>query len=135
MVAAVAGLSEETMKRDMELVRAILLEAEKMGPRGGQIEIDDRSVEEINYHIKRMDEAGLIHALISKTILSGSTPPSPYRIIEITWKGHDFLDAARNDRVWRKVLGRVGAAVSTATLEVIMATLADEAKRQIGLPP
>jgi hypothetical protein len=123
------------MKRDMELVRAILLEVEKTGPNGGQIEIADRSVEEVNYHIKRMDEAGLIHAVISKTILSGSTPPSPYRIMEMTWKGHDFLDAARDTGVWRKALSRIGGAVGSATLDVLMAALADEAKRQLGLAP
>src|SRR5687768_8627056 len=98
------------MKRDMELVRAILLEVEKAGPNGEPIEITDKSVEEVNYHIKRMKEAGLIDAVISETILSGSTPSSPYRIVEMTWKGHDFLDAARDTGVWRKALSRIGGA-------------------------
>ena len=53
------------MKRDMDVVRDILIEMEKWGAdqRGGEINVEGCTPEEITYHLGLMDQAGLIKAL------------------------------------------------------------------------
>ena len=46
-----------------------------------------------------MIDAGLIEGRISEDITSDA--PQHSYIHNLTWAGHDFLDAARNDTVWR----------------------------------
>ena len=52
------------MKRDMELVRAILLAMEDSPSTGpGELVIPDYDTEAVMYHLKIMREAGLIKAV------------------------------------------------------------------------
>ncbi len=39
----------------------------------------------------------------------------------LTWGGHDFLDAIRNDDVWSKTKSTVQEKVGSATFEVVKA--------------
>ncbi len=48
------------MKRDMDLVREILLRAESVPPEGKRIIIEERTVQEVNQHVFILDQAGLI---------------------------------------------------------------------------
>ena len=77
------------MKRDIEIVRKLLLRAE--APDGG-VSIND-PVE--TYHVRIMIDAGLVEGRISEEITSGA--PRHSRIHLLTWAGHEFLDAAPND--------------------------------------
>ena len=63
------------MKRDMDLVRAILLEVEKHsdGFAPCELEIDGYTPEQIAYHAYIMGEAGLVHAI--DTTHTGSSSP------------------------------------------------------------
>ena len=85
------------MKRDMDLIREVLLEVEKVEGWDDwkQIEFKDRDPEEISYHVMLLAEAGLIEA---KKICDGGA----WLPMRLTWEGHEFLDAARNDTVWKK---------------------------------
>ncbi len=91
------------MKRDMDLVRAILIEMEKWTPGqdGGEIEVQGRTPEEITYHLGLMHEAGLI-----KAINASSHDGEAWLPLKILWDGHEFLDAARSDTVWAKAKQR-----------------------------
>jgi hypothetical protein len=109
------------MKRDMDLIREILIEVEKLGPEGGEVGVEGRSTEEIAYHTEIMKEAGLLKEATDDWV------------DRMTWQGHEFLDAARSLGTWKKTMLRVGGAVGSATLETIMTVLADEAKRKLGL--
>src|SRR5262249_23848199 len=61
------------------------------------IEIEGRSKLEISYNVKQLEEAGLITAIDIST--SDGFDVRPKRL---TWKGHEFLDAVRNDTIWHK---------------------------------
>lgn len=91
------------MKRDMSLIRKILLwEIEQ--PHGfmpGNPSFEDYSEEQIGYHVWLMNQAGLVNAIERKSY----GLPSPYSIILcITWDGHDFANAAGDDKLWKRAL-------------------------------
>jgi hypothetical protein len=50
------------------------------------------------YQIALMKDAGLLEAFMENT--NGS--PSAAAVFRLTWAGHEFLDAARDDKVWKK---------------------------------
>ncbi|MCZ8308668.1 MAG: DUF2513 domain-containing protein [Microcystis sp. LE19-98.1E] len=93
------------MKRDMELIRLILLDVEAQGgPNVGEqtftVEIPGRSNDEVQYHLWLLHEAGLIDAyVIGNQLVQPRNRVSPRRL---TWAGHDFLDSVRDPEVWKK---------------------------------
>jgi len=90
------------MKRNMDLARMILFEIEKCEEPWGphqELKIESFSSQEISYHIKLLYQAGLIEAEDASTMgpngfcwFAGS----------LTWEGHEFLEAARDDNRWNK---------------------------------
>ncbi len=59
--------------------------------------------------------------------------PNGAAAIRLTWKGHEFLDAARNNTVWRKALAHVKKAGVAVTLPVLEDLLKKAAKDLLGL--
>ena len=60
---------------------------------------------QVSYHLKIMHEAGLIDALIPDDAFE--TEYTDFRQINLTWKGQDFLDAAKDNSVWKKTKDKV----------------------------
>ena len=84
----------------------------------------------ILYDMALCIEAGLVEGNIVK---DGNGHPAATAAIRLTWKGHEFLDAARNDNVWKKALAQVkktGGHVTLAALEELLKHLA---KQSLGL--
>ena len=108
------------MKRDMDLVRSILLEVEKSTHPMGMLNLElpgqDQTV--ISYHVMLLKEAGLIEA----TNLTSSAGYS-WKARRLTWEGHEFLDNARSDTVWKKTKSKISDAVGSASLEVVKQVL------------
>src|SRR5262245_16629438 len=92
-------------------------------------EFDNTAVEVVE-HIALMIDAGLIEGeAYPDTRASGG---GLFIVTGVTWKGHDFLDAARNDTVWnatKKRLAKAGA----WTFPIVLEVLKEEAKRHLGL--
>jgi hypothetical protein len=107
------------MKRDMELVRLLLLEVE------GEEKPDlSKYAEEVQvYHMALLIEAELIDG----SVVSGSNGyPAATHAIRLTWKGHEFLDAARNETIWKKALAKVkesGASITLSLLQQVLTNL------------
>src|SRR5215208_2731090 len=104
------------MKRDMELVRKILLETEQYAKGTGwvNIEIPGYSSEDVSYHVKILGEAGLLAAQDLTTHNGFCWMPR-----SLTWEGHEFLDAVRNDTVWVKTKNVVKEKGGSVPFEVI----------------
>lgn len=109
------------MKRDMDLVRAILIACEKE-PDGYPADVpsvEGYSTDQVAFHIYLMGEAGLLRVFDTTTI--GSTSPSA-AILSITWKGYDFLDASRSSVIWdgtKKALSKMGGAGFEVWIDVL----------------
>jgi len=119
------------MKRDMDLVRAILIELENY-PTGGApsaIEIEGYTSGEIGYHAYIMGQAGLIETMDFTD--SGIAGPQA-GVVSMRWDGHEFLDAAREPDRWQQAKD-VMAKVGGASIAVWTAVLTSLVKEKLGL--
>ncbi len=113
------------MKRDMDLIRKVLISLEEREDAGaGPLQIDGYDEPLISYHVMLLAEAGLIEA----TDMSGSNSIEwmPERL---TWSGHEFLDLARSDKTWAVAKSRM-ASIGGFALDVMKALLIEIAKQQ-----
>lgn len=119
------------MKRDMDLVRALLMTVESY-PTGfapDKIEVSGYTQEQIAYHAFLLDEAGLVHAI--DVTATGSQGPEA-KIVRLTWDGHEFLDAAREPSRWEQTKDLINK-IGGASIQIWMAVLTEFAKKSLGL--
>jgi len=83
----------------MDLCRIILQKTEEHDISTGKPDVyfPDRPDNEISYHVRLLQEAGLIEAGIPCEI------GGRWEVRRLTWAGHEFMDAIRNDTVWKTV--------------------------------
>ena len=108
------------MKRDMELVRELLIQIEEHDSKDEINFFVEEGYkftnQEIDYHLELMISAGLIKGSARHT-----SKGTVFDIESLTWIGHEFLDAARNDKVWEKAEKTVeknGMSLRSLPLEV-----------------
>jgi hypothetical protein len=125
------------MQRDMDLVRKIMFEVQsRMDVEPKAVEIDGVDDVTLGRHVEMLFDAGFLEGLESGTTLASS-----YRVIVVTdlsWDGHDFIDAISKDGVWQKLKETFSPAeMSTMPLKVIkdasIAVLTSIVKARIGL--
>jgi Hypothetical protein (DUF2513) len=117
------------MTRDMDLIREILMEVEKSPSlHGWQVTIPGCSSEELFYNAQLAQEAGLIDA----RFLHGSTD---FHVLRLTYEGHEFLDAARNDTRWAKAKQIAIKNTGTLTLAALKVALEALVKSALGGGP
>jgi hypothetical protein len=114
------------MIRDWDLIRKILLQIEdhRGGPITAAPKIENYTDDEISHALTIMKEAKFIDATETKR------PGSRYPVIiptRLTWEGHDFLDAARDDDRWNKakkiITDNMGGNVPFDVLNTILLSL------------
>lgn len=122
---------ENLVKRDMDLVRLILLEVERRtrDEQYAPMKFEGHTAEEIAYNVKLLSEAGLVHALDATTAKELCWIP-----ISLTWQGHEFLDAARENTRWNRAKKLIVEKAGTVSFDVLKDVLAALAKQALGLP-
>jgi len=123
------------MKRDMDLVRNMLLrmeESEKI--RNGSGILSDLANDVVlNGHLEMLADAGFLEQKNWKPHPDGVTMRMGWRI---TWAGHEFIDTVRDPEIWQKT--KAGAEkLGSWTIKLLadMATGFIRAKAQeLGLP-
>jgi hypothetical protein len=111
------------VKRDMELVRKVLLAAQD----GNQNRaIEGYTEDQILYH----KDLVIRHRLAEGTVMPDSTKatevPAAVYIRKLTWEGHDFIDAIADESNWNKVkdfLKDAGKQVTIETVKVAVSRL------------
>lgn len=93
------------MKRNMDLIRAIVLFVEEHGG------MNDRSMHPVELVSRYGEDAVRYHARLVAE--HGWVKGGPAGIAGLTRDGHDFVDLARSDDVWDRVRNRVDAVGST----------------------
>ena len=120
------------MKRDMDLVRDLLLAIEdgldkldfKQGLPG-----KDYTAEQLRHHFQIMTEYGLIKE--EGTLLGG-----PVYIEGLTWEGHDFVDTLRDPEIYKhakSAAATVGGVGFKALVEIGKA-VAKQKLQDLGIP-
>jgi len=115
------------MKRDMDLVRQILIfiEDHEHGFAPPQIEIDGYTDEVISFHLLLMGEADLLKVID----VSAQQDLSPRCIVErMTCAGYEFLANTRNETIWNKVKGIVVSKGGSVSFEVLKFLVVETAK-------
>lgn len=118
------------MKRDMDLARLILLRLEEQENYHDDIsqEFEGYTQEQVGYHIMLLHEAGLLFAIDA----SGNQDLQwfPQRL---TWQGHEFLDSARDNKIWNKAK-EIMAKTGGFAFEIAKPLLTSLLRQQLGLP-
>lgn len=123
------------MKRDLDLVRAIMVVIENHEEeRMDQVEVSRDLHEQfpnlsvvgnsLVAHVRMMEEAGLVEAKIIAAM-----DASTFLNLRLTWEGQEFLANARDEKVWGIVKEKYGE-VSFAIIKV---ALVETAKNIFGL--
>lgn len=89
------------MKRDMDLVRSILLAFENDGSRrhGKTILAELADDDQINMHLDLLEDAGFLEAKVFRPVKGGVSIHSGWRV---TWEGHEFIEKIRDPEIWKK---------------------------------
>ena len=106
------------MKRDVDLIRLLLLEKEGEE----SMDLSKYSTDQINYHLALLIEANLLEGRIHYSSAMHDIPAKIW-IKRITWNGHEFLDKARNDKAWNKakeIIKNKGASISMKTITIAL---------------
>src|SRR5579862_9015086 len=116
-------LRDTRMKRDMDLVRTILMriESNSSGSLPDNFGIQGYRPEQVGYHAHIMMQKGLIEAEDITNFESDGPEIVP---TNLTWKGHEFLDLARDQGRWNRAKAII-AKVGGAPISVWMKVLAD----------
>lgn len=92
------------MKRDMDLLRLLLLRLETISENDGvdtweytkdDIGLESFEWDQVVYHYGLACEAGLVAS-------GGNGQIGRILVRRLTWAGHDFVDAVRDDEIWRR---------------------------------
>lgn len=119
------------MRRDMDLVRDLLLRAEALPPgrslwaKDAAVDADDLA--RVAEHMLLLEEARLADTNLLRyqehnIVADGS-------IQRLTWEGHEFLAAVREDTVWARVKAKAASAPFALLVPLATALL----KEHLGL--
>lgn len=122
------------MKRDMELIRSILLDIEERKP---AYECWDPKP-----YLEGKDAAVVaehMNLLISEGYLTGTVDYIPqsnrcfFSALDLTWMGHEFLSLSRENRVWKVAKDKILDAGLAFSMPLLMEYLKNVAKKYLNL--
>jgi len=104
------------MKRDMDLVREILLFSEKNCPDGKSIRVSAEnfetsiSNEQLYAHIQMLERVNLVK--------DEDKAMSYIYLGDLTWSGHEFLDSVRDPKIWKETK-ETAAKVGSFSIDIL----------------
>ncbi|STX27610.1 Uncharacterised protein [Legionella beliardensis] len=107
------------MKRNWDMIRAILLKVEELEP-NALLNLDnfpEKLHNDVSYHLEILQEAGILAGKIHKT--PGGSPHG-FHLIRLTWLGHDLLESIRSEAKWTEIKEYIEAKQLGINLENIM---------------
>ena len=107
------------MKRDFELVRILLMELEGEH----EIHLSSYNPQQVNYHKALVKEAGFAEGIIHYPSSHPTDIPDLTILKRLTWEGHEFLDKAKNEKVWNKaksIIKEKGISLSLDALKIAL---------------
>lgn len=113
------------MKRDLDLVRMLLLHIETGEAPKGFDQYDEATV---SGHAALVIEAGLAKGSVVRDYRGVATGAV---LQNLTWEGHDFLDAARDDTLWKKAREKFLKPGASWTFDLLKEWLKLEIKQKL----
>lgn len=119
------------MKRDLDLIRKIMLAAEAMPTSWFMdVEVPDVPEDRLKYHKYLILQEGFAEGEEESPMGTSDLGASLH---SITWAGHEFLDDIRDETIWGKVKARLGDTAPTASIAVVKALATMLVKERLGL--
>jgi hypothetical protein len=114
----------------MQLIRMVMLASEKSKD---PYELVDPKVEghnetEISYQIALLDDAGLLHGQDRSAI-----GIFRWSAGMLTWRGHEFVEAIRDEAVWKEALVIAGMSDDGVVFEILQKALMQVLEKRAGL--
>jgi len=112
------------MKRDMDLIREILLAIEahpESDAHDLSLSFPDHSEDEVSYHCRLLLDAGLIDG----ECIQEYAEPDEWMIKGLTWAGHEFLEASKDDKRWNKAKKIIYEKTGSFSFEILKSILID----------
>ena len=115
------------MKRDMDVIRLLLL----------QLEGDEKAAEKLKacdeplvvYNAALLVDSGLAEGAVA---CGADNSPVSVAMNHMAWRGHDFLDAARDETLWKKAKQTVMKPAASYTFEIVKEYLKAEIRKHLG---
>ena len=122
------------MKRNLDLIREIMLWIEEHGREGRSypstvIKIEGFNSLEIDFHLRLLQQAGFVN-------IPTDTVKRPLRyehFNNLTMKGFDYLDSVRDNSVWLKVKEKLAKVGGSVAIELIPTIASSVIKSVLGL--
>jgi hypothetical protein len=124
------------MKRDMELVREILLKGEgdpafngarAFGISAASLGITDHTDQEVIYNAAHLVEAGYLPGNV-RLAHAGAVI-----VTKLTWQGHEYLDATKDPDIWAKTKARAKG-VASVGMSFLLEIAKSEIRMRLNLP-
>lgn len=112
------------MKRDLDLIRQILIETEGEETASLSAYTEDQ----INYHKALIKEAGFAEGIIHYKNTEPSNIPDLAILRRLTWEGHEFLDKAKNEKTWNKAKSLIKDKGLSLSMEAVKIALSEAVK-------
>ena len=111
------------MQRDMDSIRCLLLAMEAEPSTIYRFDLEGVCDQLKWYQVHLLSQANLIEGVRVRWAADGTGPyPTIGGLVALTWEGHDFLDAVRDDSVWEQVNKKARSAgldIQSLTFELI----------------
>lgn len=122
------------MKLDLELVRNILIAVvyTPANQSAGAIMVSRVDEATVLEHLELLAQRGFIEARMVRSGMAGDRILSA-TVERMTWEGHYWLAAARNDTVWHKTMKLIKEKGGGVAFEVIKPLLIQVAGQHLGL--
>jgi Hypothetical protein (DUF2513) len=122
------------MKRDMDLIRRILLKAESQDePQWWRIPFTVEGYDDglVAKHVVLLIEAGL---LLGRPLSTDQSGLQAAVVDRLTWDGHEFLEATRDEQLYQKAKGITIAKGGGLVFDVLKEVLISLTKARIFDP-
>ena len=118
------------MKRDVELIRRVMLAVEKSKDPYELVDpkFEGHTETEISYQIALLDDAGLLHGQDRSAI-----GIFRWSAGALTWSGHEFVEAVRDEAVWKEALTIAGMTDDGVVFEILQKALMQILEKRAGL--
>ena len=118
------------MKRDMDLIRLILLEIENSEPYEIlRLDLCGYEDSEVNCHLELLISAGLVAGKMNH---AGGMRASP--VVRLEMEGHDLLDNIRTESIWKNTKAFLNSkGVKNVSVELLKTVAQSIAKSHLGL--
>jgi len=122
------------MKRDMDLIRDILIRIEDDPQMDGTREFYFNNAADMGFPNCSDDDLAYNFSLLVDEgfIDGGRTAFYPLIARRLTWNGHEFLDNIKNANIWAKTKERLKG-LSSVALHIVASVAEDEVKKFLGL--